>query len=268
MEPIESPSRSAGELLEMCAVAPHHLPMTLSVGEWLVFFVAVAGGAAIQNVVGFGLALLVAPIVGVVRPDLMPTMMILMSFPLSTTMAIRGRRDIDWTNLNWSILGRLPTIALGAWIVSIVSTRMLGGLVGALVIVSCVISAMSNVKPITRSRALGAGAFSGFMETTAAVGGAPMALLYQHRPGPEIRSTLAMSFIAGKSIAFVALAVGGEITRDPIVAAVSLFPALFVGTVLAKPLVVRLGTKPLRPAVLVLCAATGLVAVLNALLKG
>lgn len=244
----------------------HDLTVVLSLGEWLIFALAVAAGAVVQNLVGFGLALLVSPIVGIVRPDLMPAMMILLSFPLSIEMAIRGWANIDWVNLGWSMVARVPTIALGAWLVTMVSNRALGGLVGAMVVVSCAISALGSASSITRPRAVGAGAVSGFMETTAGVGGAPMALLYQHRPAPEIRATLAASFLGGKSLAFVALAAGGELRASALGAAVWMFPALVAGSLIARPLVQRLGGRSVRPAVLMLCAITGSVALVDALI--
>lgn len=242
--------------------------MALSLGEWVLIAGVVAIGAFLQNIVGFGLALLVAPVVGIVRPDLMPTAVILVSIPLSLSIAIRGRDSIDWAGLRWSLLPRFPAALLGALLISSVSSSVLGGIVGALVVVACAISAVTLERPVDSRRAAVAGGLSGFMETAAAVGGPPMALLYQHRPASEVRATLAASFLAGKVIALAALALmasGTAFRWGHLGVAAALSPALVVGSLAARPVIGRLGARSIRPAVLLLSTATGLAAVIKSL---
>jgi uncharacterized membrane protein YfcA len=60
--------------------------------ELLVLLFAVAAGAVVQGSVGFGFALVVVPVLTFVRPDVLPATVLLLTLPLSVTMAVRERR--------------------------------------------------------------------------------------------------------------------------------------------------------------------------------
>src|SRR3546814_15753694 len=66
------------------------------------------------------------------------------------------------------------------------------------------------VLPVRPPTQLVAGVVSGVTGTAAGIGGPPLALLYQHRPGSTIRSTLAAAFLVGTALSLATLAVAGE----------------------------------------------------------
>lgn len=238
--------------------------MDLTLAQWCVVFGIVAFGALAQSVVGFGLNLLAAPVVGIVAPDLLPAAMVVVNVPLSLTIATRGRRNIDWSGVKWTTLGRLPGTVIGAAVVVMVSTRTLGAVVGGGVLIACVIAMQTTEHQIGRNNAMLAGSASGFMDTAAAVGGPPLALLYQHRPAPEVRATLSTSFLIGTALSLVALVIGDKVDSEQLMIAASLIPALAVGMLVARPLTATLGQRSLRPVVLGLSCVAGLGALINA----
>ena len=108
---------------------------------------------------------------------------------------------------------------------------------------------------------VGAGVLSGVMGTTSAIGGPALAVVYQRRPGPELRSTLALSYLAGIVIAVGALAAVGRVEGWHVWLALELVPALLLGLWLSFRLAPVLDRGWLRPSVLAFAAISGVVIV-------
>ena len=102
--------------------------------------------------------------------------------------------------------------------------------------------------------------------TASSVGGPPVALLFQHHPGPTARSTLSGFFAAGAVLSLVGYALTGNITVDQVRLAVELAPFMFGGFWVSRHLHGLVDRGWLRPAVLALSATAGLVAILRAAL--
>lgn len=217
----------------------------------------VALGAVAQGTVGFGLNLVAAPVVGLVAPELLPATMIVVGAPLSAAIAVAGRRHIDWRGVGLTSIGRLPGTALGAAVVAVVSTRVLGGVVGGAVVVACGVTLLSNEHRIGVGNSIAAGTASGFMDTAAATGGPPLALLYQHRPASEVRATLATSFLVGTVLSLGGLIAGGAVAAWQLWVAAALAPALAVGLGASRLVARRLEGRSVRPLVLGFAFAAG-----------
>ncbi|MCH1866671.1 sulfite exporter TauE/SafE family protein [Nocardioides sp. CFH 31398] len=219
-------------------------------------FVAVAAGTLVQGLVGLGLGLLAAPVTVLVAPQLMPDMLLWLVLTLPLLTLLRDHDGVDWRGLAWVVPGRLPGIALGVAAVAAFSDDALGVAVGLMVLLATLLTWRSVRIPMTRPSLLGAGVVSGFTGTTTSVGGPPVALLYQHRPPAQIRSTLAVYFVLGGVLSLAGLGLGGQLSPASAVVALSLLPALAVGTVSGGVLRERLAPERVRPLVLLACAAS------------
>jgi uncharacterized membrane protein YfcA len=239
--------------------------MDLTGLQLLVVSVAAFLGALIQGSIGFGLSLVLTPVVGIVAPEALPAAIILAAQPLTAWMAFRERGHMDRRGFVEIAIGRLPGTAAAAALAAAVSTNQLAVVIGTAVIVAAALSAVAPQFELTTTRRLIAGVFSGFMGTIAAVGGPPLALAYQRRPGPEIRSTLAMSFLVGGFISLVALWVVGRVELDHLWLALRLIPALIAGLIVARRAHLLLDRGWLRPAVLTFAVIAGVAAVVEGL---
>ena len=240
--------------------------MHLTLTQYVVVAAIVALGAVAQGSVGFGLNLVAAPIVGLVAPQLLPATMVVVGLPLSASIAVRGRRHIDWQGVGWTTLGRLPGTVAGAVVVAVVSLRALGGIVGGAGLAACALTALGDREhQIDRRASLAAGAASGFMDTAAATGGPPLALLYQHRPAGEVRSTLATCFVGGTFLAVAGLVLGGKVEPWHLFTAATLAPALAVGLAVSRLVARRIDGRSIRPAVLSFAALAGAAALIRAI---
>ncbi len=197
--------------------------------EFLLALVAVLVGAVVQGSVGFGLALVVVPALTLVRPEALPATVLLIVMLLGAFMAIRERRAIDVAGLAYVLSGRLLGTLGGVGLLLLVPDRYLSVLFGVLVVLAALTSAISPDVPLGNPTRVAGGIASGIMGTAAGIGGPPLALVYQSRSGPEVRSTLAVAFFVGTTISLLALALSGSADLPHLFLALELLPALFLG---------------------------------------
>ena len=111
---------------------------------------------------------------------------------------------------------------------------------------------------------LAAGLVTGVTETSTGVGGPPLALVYQHRPAPVLRSTVAACFLVGEVVSVVLLAITDGISRDQLRVAFLLLPAVIVGAVLSRLVHHRLDGAVVRHLVLGFALVSGVVVTVQA----
>jgi uncharacterized membrane protein YfcA len=211
---------------------------------------AVAFGALVQGAVGFGLALVAAPLLALVDPALVPAPLILLATAHALLMLRRERGDTDWRGVAWALLGRLPGIALGVLAVALLPQRSFVVVVALTVLVCAGLSLLRWRPRPTPPALVVAGIVSGAGGTASAIGGPPVALLYQGARGAQVRATLGAYFAAGSLLSLAGLAVAGEVRGDALLAAATLLPFMIAGFLLSGPARRLLDRGWTRPAVL------------------
>lgn len=237
----------------------------LSFAQASIILAAVAVGGAVQRSVGFGFALVAAPVLVLVRPDAMPATLLLLALPLTAAMALRERRAIDPDGFGRLTAGRLLGTIGGVSLLLAVPRDALSALFGALILAAAALVAAPRVVPTEWRPRFAVGVASGVMGTAGSIGGPPLALLYRDRSGPELRSTLAASFLIGILISVTALAVADRVAGWHAVLALELLPALVGGLALGSLLARVADRTRIRTAVLVLAAISGLAALVQGL---
>ena len=195
----------------------------------------VALGALVQGAVGYGMALVAAPLLALIEPALVPVPLILLSSAHAVLAAVRDWRHADWTGIGWAMLGRLPGTGLGVLAVVALSQRVFALLVG-LAVLGWVLLSLLSWRPRPRPGSLLlAGLVSGAGGTAASIGGPPIALLYQDAAGPRVRGTIGGYFVLGSAISLAALAAAGQVTGESLASTAVLAPFLLAGFVLSGP---------------------------------
>jgi len=233
--------------------------------DFAIATLAVFVGSALQGAVGFGFAIVAAPVLFLVDPSWVPGPIIFSALVLTSLTAFRERDAIDYRGLGWGLAGRLPGTLAGAALVSAISAEQLATPLGLLVLLAVAIS-LSTVHFEPGPRTLfGAGVLSGFMGTASSIGGPPMALVYQHGPGDRLRATLGAYFVAGGVISLVALAVVGRFGVAEAWLGAALVPGILLGFAASSRLKGLVDRGFTRPAVLTIAVATGLGVILRQL---
>jgi uncharacterized membrane protein YfcA len=83
--------------------------------------------------------------------------------------------------------------------------------------------------------------------------------VYQHRPAPVLRSTVAACFLVGEVISLAILAVSDKVSADQVRSAVLLLPAVIVGALLSRLVHHRLNGRLMRYLVLGFALVSGVV---------
>lgn len=235
--------------------------MDLTIWAVAIAVAATALGATVQGSLGFGMNLVVVPVLAVVVPKALPATAIVLGVPISISMLLHERHAVDRAGVAWIITGRVPGSIIGALIVAAVSTSILQGLTGFIVLALVVASIAMPPLKVRRSTQLAGGLVSGMTGTSAGIGGPPLGLLYQHHPGPTMRSTLAASFMFGTAMSLVVLAIAGEISLTQVLLGAGLAPVVVAGSVLGRRLHPFLDRGWLRRAVLLFAAVAALTAI-------
>ena len=136
-------------------------------------------------------------------------------------------------------------------------------IVGAVTLLGVALSVVSPPIHVDAASAGIAGFVSNITGTAAAVGGPPVALLYQHHGGPTVRATLGVFFATSATLSVIGYAVTGEITEDRVLLALALLPAMLAGIWTSRHFHGLVDRRWLRPAVLTMCAIAGTAAILR-----
>jgi hypothetical protein len=226
---------------------------------------AVAFGATVQGAVGFGMALVAAPLLVLIRPELVPGPLLINGLALTLLVARRERDSIDLFGVKWALVGRVPGVALGALALASAPAEAMSLLVG-LAVLAGVALGLARVKLSPGPRVLlGAGLLSGVFGTIASIGGPPLALVYQHEPGPRLRGTLAGYFIVGSLMTLAALIPIGRYGADELTWTLLLLPGTLLGFAGSNRLTGWVDAGRTRRAVLAITTAAGVAAVLRSL---
>jgi uncharacterized protein len=232
--------------------------MTVISLDYFLIFLAVLCGAIVQGAVGFGFALVSAPILMLLQPDLVPGPITFAGLLLSLTMALREKEAIDQQNLGWLFLGFLPGLAIGAFFLQTLSQNTLSLLFGFLVLTAVAISSNGiKIKQQSRLATIPAGVVSGIMNITTSMGGPPVALLYQNATGPKFRGTLAIFFFMGSLLTLFGLNQIGRMGGAEFINGLYLTPAVAIGLLLSKTAAIWLDKGKTRYAVLIIAALSG-----------
>lgn len=218
-------------------------------------------GALVQRTVGLGFGLVTAPPLSLLWPELVPAALVLLSMPLTTSMAWADRGAVVTRDLGPALLGRAAGAGVGAALLAVIAPAALSLVVGIMVVCAVALSLTRPHVPTTAGWLGAAGVVSGIMGTTAGTGGPPLALAYQHASGPRLRGTLAAMFLAGHAMSLIALAVIGRVGAIHLGVALATLPLLAGGVWAGSRLASRLDGGRLRPAVLLVAGAAGMVAI-------
>lgn len=222
-------------------------------------------GSTVQAVIGLGIGLVAAPVITLLEPALMPGTLIMLALVLPAVTLIHDHDDIDWPGLNWSLPARVLGTGVGVWVVAVFSHRQLGVAVGVMVIFMVLITWRVVEVPINHATLSTAGFIGGITGTATSIGGPPFALLYQHRPAQQIRTTMAVYFLIGAALSLVGLVISGDLTWHQLRATLELLPAVVLGVLAGALTRDRLPASLVRPAVLWVSAASALVLLVRSL---
>lgn len=227
--------------------------MELTSLEIFLAIIIVAIGTSIQATIGFGLAMISAPLLILVNRVLVPGPLIAAALVLVLWMAYKDRHVINFSTIKVGLLGRCLGTPPAAWLLMSMSAASFDFIFGVLVLLAVCLSLIhGNIKP-TPKAVFFASMASGFMSTISSIGGPPLALVYQNAKGPEIRANLSILFVLGCSISLLALILVGRFSYVDLQYAGILVFGIILGVTMSRFIKNVVDRQSVRPYLLGLC---------------
>jgi uncharacterized membrane protein YfcA len=237
----------------------------LSTQVLLVLGLAALVGAFVQAVVGLGMGLVAAPVVGLAAPSLVPALPLWLALLISGLMLAGERAHIDWPALAWALPARVPGTLVGAWLVLQFSEEQIGIALALMTLVAVAVAVRAARIPVTPRTLVAAGFGAGVTGTATSIGGPAIALLFQREPPAVMRSTLSVFFFVGVLLSLSGLGLSGSLTSQSWQVALVLAPGVVVGMLVGSAVRDRIHRDAFRAGVLVVCTASAVALLVRSL---
>lgn len=239
----------------------------LSLLQLILANLALMAGACLQGIAGYGIGTLAAPLLFLISPTLLPAPLILNSVVLVILMLVRNRQSLEFRQVRFAIGGGAVGAVLAGLTLYWMSPKGFELAFGLLILIGVGLS-LGGLRPRLNARnSTLAGAASTYMGTITAVGGPPIALIYQDQKGPLVRANMSAFFLAASLLSVSALFASGYLGSTELVLMGLTLPGVLVGFWLSGRLVNRLGLDRIRPFILGIAALAGVAALTRGLMS-
>jgi uncharacterized membrane protein YfcA len=220
---------------------------------------AVMVGALIQSTGGIGFAMFAAPIVAILRPDMVPGPMILAGGLVSLLIAAREFRNIDYRGAAIAIGGRIPGSIVAGLIIGLLPRATFAISFAVLILIAVALSVSGWRVRATPVSLAAAGFGSGVMGTITSVGAPPMGIVMQNMDPPTLRATIGAFLVVGAIVSLAVLAMAGRFGAHEFELGLLLIVPMAIGFWISTPLVRRVNARLMRAIVLAISAISALV---------
>jgi uncharacterized membrane protein YfcA len=220
-------------------------------------------GALVQTSIGFGLAIIAAPLLFLLSAHYVPGPITIIALFLSIMLSLRYRQSISLKGLGAAIGGRVPGTVAGGFLLVWADAKTLSLWIGLSVLLAVVVSMTRLRISPTPGRMAFAGFISGFMGTSTSIGGPPMALLLQHEAADAMRANLSAFFIISCLLSLAVQIPAGYMGLAHVYLALPLLPAAGLGYWVADRYAHRFPQHHIRTASLIVCGLSGVTAILS-----
>ncbi|GMG85833.1 sulfite exporter TauE/SafE family protein [Biformimicrobium ophioploci] len=238
--------------------------MDLTTTQILLAASAVALGALVQSLVGFGQALVAAPLLFLVHPQLVPGPILASSLVVAMLNTWYNRSGLRFRELGAAIIGMVPGSIVGALLLKLLPQQALSIFFAGTILLAVAISISHLHITPTRNKMFAAGCVAGIMGTTSAINGPPMALMLQHEQAGRLRANLAGFFTAANIVGLTTLSSSGLMQAEHWQAGGYMALGGIIGFTAAYKLRGHFRPEWLRPALLFLCSMAACVVLLRA----
>lgn len=243
------------------------MPADITLVHLILANLVVLAGSCLQGVAGYGIGTLAAPLLFLISPAFIPASLTLNAGVLTVLMLVRNRTSLQVREVRYAIGGSLIGSVLAGVTLLMISTQGFELIFGSLILLAVILS-VAGLKPRLNPRnSVIAGTVSAFMGTITAVGGPPIAMIYQNEKGPLVRANMSAFFLVANIFVLITLILSGYLGATELWLFAATVPGVFVGFWLSAGLVNRLPFEALRLIILGIAAVAGLAALIRGLIS-
>ncbi|GAA3947802.1 sulfite exporter TauE/SafE family protein [Allohahella marinimesophila] len=232
---------------------------------WAVTAAILLVGCWVQTALGFGMAVIAAPVVVMVEPEWVPVVLTITALNLSLLNSWNQRTAIEMHQLRIPFITRIPGTILGTWLLLQLNAFWLQIFVASTVLLAVLISFKGPQFQYTPAR-LGVAAFvSGITGTTTSIGGPPMALVMQHGAPMTVRANLSVFFVYSCALSLIGYWLADILTLELLLVSLTFVPFCLLGFFTGKQARPYVDAGRFRPLLLVICGFAGAFALVGTL---
>ncbi|NMP32720.1 sulfite exporter TauE/SafE family protein [Thalassotalea sp. M1531] len=231
----------------------------------LLINVVVFLGSLLQGLIGYGVGMFCAPLLFLINPSLVPAPLILISTVLTILMMVRDKSHLQFDQIAWAMKGGFIGVVLAGLVLKVTTKDQFELFFGLLILCAVIISLLGFKPKVNKKTNLIAGFSSGFMGALTAVGGPPIALLYQNGAIKNIVANLTAFFLFLNFVAIVTFAAIGQITTDTLIVVVVAIPGVVLGLFISTKAQGIVKAHLARRWILALSAITAVITIIRAL---
>lgn len=214
-------------------------------------------GCFVQSLVGFGMAIVAAPLLLVLDASLVPTTVTIIGLVLSSINTWQYRKSLSFKGLGWAYIGRVPGTVLAGVLMLYITVNTLEIFMGVAVLSAVVVSLGNFTVKADNKNMFLAGLLSGVMGTSTSIGGPPMALVLQNSETSALRANLGAYFIVSCILSLITLGMTGHFKLYHLFYALVSIPAVLFSSWAAYKLAHHFKPHWIRYALLLLCSVAG-----------
>ncbi len=243
------------------------MPADITLYHLLLANLIVLAGSCLQGVAGYGIGTLAAPLLFLISPAFVPAPLTLNAGVLTVLMLLRNRTSLQVREVRYAIGGGVVGTFVAGLTLLVITAKGFELIFGTLILVAVVLS-VAGLKPRLNARnSILAGAVSTYMGTITAVGGPPIAMIYQNEKGPLVRANMSAFFLFANVLVLTTLTLSGYLGTTELWLFAATVPGVFLGFWLSAGLVNRLPFEALRPIILGIAALAGAAALIRGLIS-
>ncbi len=228
----------------------------------LFFIIIITFACFLQGIVGFGFALLAAPLLFIfLEKETVVSAMLIIGVIINFFLIKKIKKSVGYKRIPLLFLASLVGMPIGIWILSTITMNSMKVLVGALVIVFASILSFGKIRlPKSNFLALLSGFISGILNTSTSTSGPPAVLLFtgENLPKEEFRKTLAHLFFLMSVASLCLFIVNKIITVKGVILGFISIPFVLLGAFLGDKLTEKVSQKFFRILVLGIIFLSGL----------
>jgi len=227
---------------------------------------AIMAGACLQGVAGYGIGTLSAPLLFLISPILLPAPLVMNATLLTIFMLVRNRAALEIRQVRFAIGGGVIGMVLAGVTLAMISPKGFELAFGILILAGVILSIAGLNPRLNALNSTIAGGASTYMGTITAVGGPPIALIYQNEKGPLVRANMSAFFLVASFLSLTALIFSGYLGMLELKLFAATFPGVLLGFWLSGRLVHRIPFERLRPLILGVAGVAGAAALIRGLI--
>lgn len=235
---------------------------------WLIAAASLLLGCWVQTALGFGMAVIAAPIIVLVHAEWVPVTLTITALSLSIFNTWNQRNHLHLQEMLGPLVFRVPGTVAGAWLLTLLDQAALQIAVALCVLLAVVISYYGKQFQYSFKRLSIAAFISGIMGTTTSIGGPPMALVMQHGNPATVRANLSFYFSYSCILSLLGYSYIGRLNTEIVITSLSFLPCCILGFLAGIRMRPFVDAGRFRVLLLGLCGTAGLIALLGAVLPG